>query len=125
MSIGIEKVGQINIPVHDTDRAVEFYRDTLGLQFLFRAGNLAFFDCGGVRLLVDKVEDKEFDHPSSILYFSVSDIQSSFAKLKERGVEILRDPHMIARLPDREVWMAFFKDPDANVHALMSEIKTS
>ena len=123
MSIGIERVGQINVPVQDVDRAVEFYRDVLGLPFLFRAGNLAFFDCGGTRLLVDKAEDKEFDHPSSILYFSVSNIEKSFGELKSRGADIMRDPHMIARLADREVWMAFFRDGEGNTHALMSEVK--
>lgn len=123
MSIGIEKVGQINIPVQDVERALVFYRDTLGLQFLFRAGNLLFFDCGGVRLLVDKPEEERFGQHSSVLYFTVSDIQKSFAELKSRGVEIVGEPHMIARLADREVWMAFFSDPDKNIHALMSEVK--
>src|SRR5947209_6273897 len=105
----IDRIGQIAIRVHDLDRAVAFYRDVLGLTFLFRVPNLAFFDCGGVRLMLDKPEDKAFDHPSSILYFNVADIQNSFAGVVKRGAASVAEPHMIARLADREVWMGFFR----------------
>ncbi|HSP15727.1 MAG TPA: VOC family protein [Thermoanaerobaculia bacterium] len=119
----IERIGQIAIPVQDVDRAIEFYRDVLGLRFLFRAGAaLAFFDCGGVRILLDKPEEKEFANHSSVIYFKVSDIQEAFGHLKSSRVSIAREPHMIARLADLEVWMAFFHDPDNNVLALMSEV---
>jgi predicted enzyme related to lactoylglutathione lyase len=119
----IEKIGQIAIPVSDVDRAIAFYRDVLGLTFLFQAGpNLAFFDCGGVRLLLDKPETAEFERHSSVIYFSVSDIKSSFADVVEKGAEVAEQPHLIARLADREVWMGFFRDPDKNVLALMSEV---
>jgi methylmalonyl-CoA/ethylmalonyl-CoA epimerase len=119
----IEKIGQIAIPVTDVDRAIAFYRDVLGLTFLFQAGpNLAFFDCGGVRILLDKPEEAGFEKHSSVIYFSVSDIRSSFAEVAEKGAEVVDQPHLIARLPDREVWMGFFRDPDKNVLALMSEI---
>lgn len=120
----IEKIGQIAIPVSDLDRAVAFYRDVLGLTFLFQAGpNLAFFDCGGVRILLDKPEKPgEFEKHSSVIYFSVSDIKSSFAEAVEKGADIVDPPHLIARLADREVWMGFFHDPDRNILALMSEI---
>jgi predicted enzyme related to lactoylglutathione lyase len=118
----IERIGQIAIPVHDTDRAIAFYRDTLGLRFLFRAGpTLAFFDCGGVRVMLDKPEGGAADH-SSVLYFSVADIKAAYAELQQKGAEVAREPHMIARLADREVWMAFFHDPDRNIMALMSEV---
>lgn len=119
----IEKIGQIAIPVSDVDRAIAFYRDVLGLQFLFRAGeNLAFFDCGGVRILLDKPEDAGFASHSSVVYFSVAEIRASFDELTQRGAEAIREPHLIARVGDREVWMAFFRDPHRNVLALMSEV---
>jgi predicted enzyme related to lactoylglutathione lyase len=119
----IEKIGQIAIPVMDVDRAIAFYRDVLGLSFLFRAGeNLAFFDCGGVRILLDKPETAEFENHSSVIYFSVSDIKASFAEVVEKGAESVGEPHLIAKLADREVWMGFFRDPDRNVLALMSEV---
>jgi methylmalonyl-CoA/ethylmalonyl-CoA epimerase len=119
----IEKIGQIAIPVTDVDRAIAFYRDVLGLPFLFRAGaNLAFFDCGGVRILLDKPETAEFENHSSVIYFTVSDIQASFAEVVEKGAESVGEPHLIAKLADREVWMGFFRDPDRNVLALMSEV---
>ena len=120
--VTIERLGQVAIPVHDLDRAVHFYRDVLGLKFLFRVPNLAFFDCGGVRILLDVVQDAEFDHPSSVFYFSVADLPEQHRRLESHGVEVVAAPHKIATLGDREVWMSFFRDPDRNVHALMSEI---
>lgn len=119
----IEAVGQVAIPVHDLDRAVAFYRDTLGLTFLFQAPPaLAFFDCGGLRLMLDVPERQEFDHPASVIYYRVADIQRAFQALKARGVHFDDQPHLIARMPDHELWMAFFRDPDNNVLALMSEV---
>jgi catechol 2,3-dioxygenase-like lactoylglutathione lyase family enzyme len=120
--MNIERIGQIAIPVKDLDRAVDFYRDVVGLKFLFRVPNLAFFDCGGVRIMLDLPENEEHAHASSILYFSVADLQSAHEELKAKGAEIASEPHLIARLADREVWMSFFRDPDSNMHALMSEV---
>ena len=119
---GLSKIGQISMNARDFDRAVRFYRDTLGLRFLFTAPpHLAFFDCDGVRLLLDLPEDKEFDHPGSILYFAVDDIDAVHRSLVSRGVTFRNAPHLTARLPDREVWMAFFDDTEGNALALMSE----
>src|ERR1700721_203779 len=85
--IGISRIGQIAMNAHDVERAAAFYQDALGLKLLFKAPpGLAFFDCGGVRLMLDRAEKPEFDHPSSVLYFSVPDIQAAFGKLKEDGV---------------------------------------
>jgi predicted enzyme related to lactoylglutathione lyase len=120
--MNIERIGQIAIPVKDLDRAVDFYRDVVGLKFLFRVPNLAFFDCGGVRIMLDIPENKESDHLSSVVYFSVADLQGAHEELKGKGAEIVAEPHLIARMADREVWMSFFRDPDSNVHALMSEV---
>jgi predicted enzyme related to lactoylglutathione lyase len=122
---GLSRIGQIAMNAKDLDRAIHFYRDTLGLPFLFRAPpSLAFFDCAGTRLLLDAPEDKEFDHPGSILYFSVDDIGAMHRTLVSRGVVFRKEPHLIAKLPDREVWMAFFDDTEGNTLALMAEPRT-
>ena len=122
--IGITRLGQIQMRAHDVERAASFYQDVLGLKLLFKAPpNLAFFDCGGVRLMIDKPEKPEFDHPGSILYFAVADIQASHAKMKDQGVKFEDEPHLIARMPDHDLWMTFFRDSEANLLALMSEVK--
>src|SRR6266481_1321495 len=91
--IGISRLGQIAIVVHDTGRATAFYRDALGLPLLFTAGSLAFFDCGGVRLMLTPPEKPEFDHPGSFLYFNVPDIQAAFQRLQSAGVKFEDQPH--------------------------------
>jgi methylmalonyl-CoA/ethylmalonyl-CoA epimerase len=121
--IGITRLGQIAINVKDVDRAAVFYEDALGLKLLFKAPpGLAFFDCGGVRLMLDRAEKPEFDHPSSVLYFAVPDIQSAHAKLKDRGVRFEDEPHVIAKMPTHDLWMTFFRDSEENLLALMSEV---
>jgi len=121
--IGITRIGQIAINAKDVNRAAAFYKDVLGLKLLFRApGGLAFFDCGGVRLMLDRAEKPEFDHPSSILYFAVPDIQVAYGKLKESGVRFEDGPHLIARMPAHDLWMTFFRDSEENLLALMSEV---
>lgn len=99
-----------------------FYRDTLGLRFLFEAPNLAFFDCGGIRLMLGPPEGNK-DSFSSVVYYKVDDIQDAYATLKSRGVAFEGEPHLIAKMPDHDLWMAFFRDPDGNLLALMSEIR--
>ena len=121
-SIGISRLGQIAVNVHDVDRATAFYRDTLGLPLLFTAGALAFFDCGGVRLMLTRPEKPEFDHPSSILYFTVPDIISAHRQMLSRGVHFEDTPHLIAKMPTHDLWMTFFRDPEKNLLALMCEM---
>ena len=122
--VRLTRIGQISIIVHDLERAVAFYRDSLGMSFLFQAPpKMAFFDCGGIRLMLGVPEDAEFDHPSSILYFKVDDIQGTDKTFQERGVEFRGEPHLIARMPDHELWMAFFRDSEGNTLALMSEVR--
>jgi methylmalonyl-CoA/ethylmalonyl-CoA epimerase len=122
--IGISRIGQIAINAHDVERSCTFYQDTLGLKLLFKAGpGLAFFDCGGVRLMLTRPEKPEFDHPGSVLYFSVSDIQAAHATMKDKGVRFEDEPHLIARMPDHELWMVFFRDTEGNLMALMSEVR--
>jgi predicted enzyme related to lactoylglutathione lyase len=120
--VALDKIGQIAINVKDIGRAVQFYRDTLGMKFLFEVPNLAFFDCGGVRLMLGSAEKPEFDHPASVLYYKVSDINASFEALKKRGVSFIDQPHLIAKLADHDLWMVFLKDPEGNTLALMSEV---
>ena len=118
---GLSRILQIAVTVRDTARAVRFYRDTLGLRLLFEAPpNLAFFDCDGVRLMLTPAEGA-FQPPGSILYFAVDDIRLKHQELTARGVSFRTEPHMIARLPDREVWLADFDDTEGNTLALMSE----
>lgn len=118
---GLSRIHQISMRVRDVDRAIGFYRDALGLQFLFAAPpRLAFFDCGGVRLMLSTPEEG-FDHPGSVLYFAVDDIRRMHETLKSRGVAFRGEPHKIATLADREVWLADFEDTEGNTLALMSE----
>ena len=116
-------IGQISMNAHDVDRATAFYQDILKLPLLFRAGHMSFFDCGGVRLMLSRPEKPEYDHPGSVLYFKVRDIEGRHRELSDRGVAFLEDPHLIARMPDHELWMAFFRDPEGNTLALMEEKK--
>ncbi len=120
----VSTIGQIAVPVKDLDRAVGFYRDVLGLRFLFQAPpGLAFFDAGGVRLLIERPLEQEFAHHSSVIYFKVDDIQAMHREMRERGVAFRDAPHLIAKLPDHDLWMAFFSDNEGNTHALMSEVR--
>ena len=121
--VGIKQIGQIAINVNDTNRAVEFYRDTLGLAHLFTAGQLAFFDCGGIRLMLSPPDKPEFDHPSSIVYFKVDDIQSAHQQLLQKNVKMEDKPHMVARMPDHELWLNAFRDSENNLMCLMSEVR--
>jgi methylmalonyl-CoA/ethylmalonyl-CoA epimerase len=125
MPTPIERIGQIAISTHDLPAAVAFYRDALRLEYLFEAGQLAFLMCGDVRLMLTVPEREEFDHPASTLYFRVDDIHEARAELVERGVPFDDEPHLIATMPDHELWMTFFRDPDRNLHGLMSEVRTA
>jgi methylmalonyl-CoA/ethylmalonyl-CoA epimerase len=121
--IGITRIGQIAVTTKDVKRAASFYEDMLGLKLLFKAPpGLAFFDCGGVRLMLQRPEKPEFDHPSSVLYFAVPDIQAAFGKLKESGVRFEDEPHLIAKMPTHDLWMTFFRDSEGNLLALMAEV---
>src|SRR5690242_7410187 len=117
----LSPIGQIAVNIKDVDRAVRFYRDALGLRFLFQAGSLAFFDCGGVRLMLSPAEKPEFDHPGSILYYRVADIDAAHADLTGRGVAFIDQPHLIHKAPDHDLWMTFFHDTEGNTAGLMCE----
>lgn len=119
----LSQLGQIALNVEDLDRAVAFYRDTLQVPFLFQFPGLAFFDCAGVRLMLSKPEGSEAHGRGSVLYFKVTDIHAEARSLMSRNVTFEQSPHFVAKLPDHDLWMAFFRDPDGNLLALMSEVR--
>ena len=113
-------IGQIAVVCKDVARARDFYRDVIGLPHLFDAGpNLSFFDCGGVRLMLSPAEGEAAG--TSVIYYLVNDITASMNALKEKGAAFVDEPHMIARMPDHELWLAEFRDSENNVLALMEE----
>ncbi len=114
-------LGQVAIVVADVERATAYYRDQLGLPFLFGFPGLAFFQCGATRFMLSKAEKPEFDHPSSVLYYQVADVPATYAELSARGVTFRDEPHVVHRAPTYELWMTFFNDPDGNTFALMAE----
>jgi methylmalonyl-CoA/ethylmalonyl-CoA epimerase len=121
----LEVIGQIAVPVSDIERAVKFYREVLGMHFLFQAPpGLGFFDCNGVRLMLDApAKANEPGAHSSIIYFKVPDLDAAYETLIGRGVVFEQAPELVAQMPDHELWMAFFRDPDSNLLALMSEVR--
>lgn len=119
----LNRIGQIAINVRDVERATQFYRDTLGLKFLFAAPpGLAFFDCGGVRLMLTTPESPEFDHPGSLIYYVVGDINDVYRDISTRGARFEDTPHVVARMGAVDLWMTHLKDPDGNLLALMCEL---
>ena len=119
---GVTSIGQIAINVQDLKRAVAFYRDKLGLKFLYEFPGLAFFDCGGVRLMMSRAEKPEFDHPASIIYYKVAEIRAASSALEAAGVTLEHQPTRIAEMPDHDLWMSFARDTEGNIFGLMSEV---
>lgn len=119
---GLTRIGQIAVSVRDIGSAVAFYRDTLGMKLMFEAPpQMAFFDCGPVRLMLAAPEKSEHNHPASILYYAVDDIEGAHETLSARGVRFEGSPHRVHRAPDHELWLAFMRDMDDNLLALMSQ----
>jgi methylmalonyl-CoA/ethylmalonyl-CoA epimerase len=116
-------LGQIALPVADADRSETFYGSVLGLPKLFRFGNLVFFDCAGVRLMLEASAGAEPVGSNTCHYFKVDAIERAVAELTMKGVRFEDEPHLIAKMPDHELWMAFFRDPDGHLLALMEERK--
>lgn len=116
------RIGQIAIVCDDVARAREFYRDALGLRHLFDAGpTLSFFDCGGVRLMLSTSEGVEGRRMSSMVYYFVEDIDAVHRDLSAKGVVFLETPHVIAKMPDHELWLAAFHDSEGNMLGIMEE----
>ena len=120
----VRGLGQLGVAVKDLETMTAFYRDKVGLPFLFAAPGMSFFDLGGVRLMLSLPEKGSEDRHGSILYLDVADIAAAHAALVERGVAFEGKPHVVHRYPGGELWMAFFADPEANLLALMSDVKT-
>jgi len=120
MLLNISQIGQIALPISDVDRSESFYGGILGLRKLYRFGNLTFFDCAGVRLLLEKSTDME-GVKRGCIYFRCADIALAVAELKQRGLTFDSTPHLIAKMDDHDLWMAFFHDPDGHTLALMQE----
>jgi methylmalonyl-CoA/ethylmalonyl-CoA epimerase len=121
-AFGLATIGQIAITVQDLERAVAFYRDKLGMQYLFSAGTLAFFDCAGTRLMLSTPEPGQAHSGNSIIYFTVGDIDAAYRELSERGVSFDDQPHIIADMGTYNLWMVFFRDSEHNLLGLMSEV---
>jgi predicted enzyme related to lactoylglutathione lyase len=123
MNLANARIGQLLIPVDEFDQGVAFYRDTLGIPFLFSAPpQMAFFNCGGIRLLVGVMPAGEKAQRGSAIYFQVEDIQAVHAGLKAEGVSFRAAPHVVHRSPQSQLWLAEFTDPYGNQLALMSEV---
>ena len=120
---GLSTIEQIAVNAQDIDRAVAFYRDKLGMKFLFSVPpSLAFFDCDGIRLMLSLPPKPEFDHESSIIYFKVEDIQGAYATLTERGVQFEEAPIFVADMGTYDLWLASFRDSENNLLALMAHV---
>jgi methylmalonyl-CoA/ethylmalonyl-CoA epimerase len=117
--LNLSQIGQIALPVTDVDRSEAFYEKVIGLRKLFRFGDLSFFDCAGVRLLLEKAHDGA--QPGGCIYFRCADIALAVTELEKRGVVFTSKPHLIAKMDDHDLWMAFFNDPDGHILALMQE----
>jgi methylmalonyl-CoA/ethylmalonyl-CoA epimerase len=119
--VHLNEIGQIALTVRDLARARDFYQNTLGMKFLFDAGTMVFFQCGTVRLMIGLSEEPS-PIGGTILYFKVPDLQGVHDGLKERGVVFVQPPHLVAKMQDHDLWMAFLKDPEGNTVGLMSEV---
>ena len=125
MSTQIQSLGQVSIASSNVERSVTFYRDVLGLSFLFQAGpNLAFLMAGSTRILIGGPEGDGADASHPVLYYKVGDLPAKHAELKHRGANMVDEPHMIANMGDHELWMFFVRDPDHHLVGLMCEVRT-
>jgi methylmalonyl-CoA/ethylmalonyl-CoA epimerase len=119
----LTSIRQIAITVSNLEQAKEFYKDKLGLPFLFEIPSALFFDCNGIRLMLGLPEAEKKEWFSSIIYFSVEDIHKAHQDLSAKAVVFAEEPHLLARMPDHDLWLAVFRDPDNNALALMSEVR--
>jgi methylmalonyl-CoA/ethylmalonyl-CoA epimerase len=120
--VQLNDIGQIALTVKDLTRAKDFYQNTLGMKFLFDAGAMAFFQCGAIRLMIG-LSDEAIPGGGTLLYFSVSDLQKVHGVLVGKGVVFVQPPHLVARMPDHELWLAFLNDSEGNRLALISEVR--
>ena len=121
MLLKLSQIGHIALPVSYVDRSEECYATVVGLRKLYRYGNMSFFGCAGVRLLLEKTLDGSTPRRGGCVYFRRADIALTVAELKRRGVTLTHQPHLIAKMDDHDLWMAFFDDPDGHTLAVMQE----
>jgi methylmalonyl-CoA/ethylmalonyl-CoA epimerase len=118
----VTALGQVALSVSDVAASTAFYRDAIGLRFLFAAGpSLSFLDLGNARLMLSAPEGEFTPGSSTVLYLRVPDIIATYAAMRQRGVTFVDEPHLVAPMPDHDLWMCFFRDPDRHTLALMSE----
>jgi methylmalonyl-CoA/ethylmalonyl-CoA epimerase len=118
----LNQLGQIAVAVSDTDAAEAFYGGVLGLRKLYRFGDLCFFDCAGVRLMLSPPENGQAVSPGQgAIYFRVADLSLAVKDLRAKGADIVSEPHLTAPMPDHDLWMAFCRDPDGHLIGLMME----
>ena len=120
-TVHFEKIMQIALSVTDLPRAKDFYQNTLGMRFLFETGPLAFFQCGDIRLMISAAESEK-PNRATLIYFKVADIQGTYEALRAKGVEFSDPPHLIAKMPDHDLWLTYVKDPDGNLLGVMCEL---
>ena len=121
--LSLSQIGQVAMNAHDIERAVTFYRDKLGMKHLFSVPpKMAFFDCDGIMLMLSLPEKPEFDHPGSILYFNVEDIEQAAETLIARGVQFEEKPTFVANMGAYDLWMGFFRDSENNLLAIRSQV---
>jgi methylmalonyl-CoA/ethylmalonyl-CoA epimerase len=119
-----KKIGQIGVPVKDLNRALDFYKEKLGLSLLFNTNSMAFFECNGLRLMLTLPEKEEFALSSSVIYFEVNNIKDTYERLLgKEEVTFIDEPHVVAKMGQTETWMVFFQDTEDNTHALLSEVE--
>ena len=121
LTFRLGKLQQIALVQHDVAKAVPFYRDGLGLPLQFETAGMAFFDAGGVRLMLSRPSHAEFDHANSILYFDVPDCRAAYEALKARGVPFDDEPHLVGKTATHEIWICVCRDPERNVIALAEQ----
>ncbi len=120
-SVHLDEIGQVALTVSDLKRSKDFYQNILGIQFLFDAGGMSFFQCGKIRFALG-ASDRPLSPSGTILYFRVPDIHAAHEQLTRLGVEFMQAPNLVARMPDHDLWLAFLRDPDNNPLGLMCEV---
>ena len=125
-NIGINGIGQIAIAITDIKKAVDFYKNILGLKLLFESPpGLAFFDCGGIRLMLTTLQGQERDHKTSVIYYKVDDIKNTTKRLKSKGIVFIQEPQFVAKIENYELWIGFIRDQDENLIGIMAEIPSN
>ncbi len=122
--VHLDEIGQIAVTVSDLSRSRDFYETILGMKFLFDAGTMAFFQCGKIRFAIG-TSPKPAAPGGTILYFRVADIHKTHEHLAAKGVAFVQKPHLVAKMPDHDLWLAFLDDPDKNPIGLMCELPHS